>query len=130
MELQPLDKLSEKDLWQDENLIQAYINASYGAIQHGFPQGLFAAATDEIYDIHNAGRAYIVQRGELTADNVSNLSGLINNWSHSFHYLRDINIFFENIENASIEESQKQIMMGEMKFIRAFIYFNLGIVTE
>ena len=125
LDLKPLDRLSEKDLWQDENLIQAYINANYHSIPHGFPQGMLAAATDEIYDIHNASGGYLIQRGELTSDNVSSLSSLINNWNHSFSYLRNINIFFENIDDAPINDSQKQIMIGEMKFLRAFIYFNL-----
>ena len=83
------------------------------------------AATDEIYDIHNASGGYIIQRGELTSDNVTSLSTLINNWNHSFSYLRNINIFFEKINDSPINEDKKQTMIGEMKFLRAFIYFNL-----
>ena len=41
---------------------------------------MIAAASDEVYCIHNWNNQWIIQKGELTSDNVSNLSAKMNFW--------------------------------------------------
>ena len=36
MDLKPLDQLSEEDVWNDEELLQLYVNGCYNALQHGY----------------------------------------------------------------------------------------------
>lgn len=125
LEMSPLDKISENDVWSDKSLIQSYVNASYNALNHGFNQEMFGSTCDEFYDHHNAGNYWIIQKGEITSDNVSDISSKLNIWSNAYSSIRNINVFFINIEKAAIDEGSKKEMTGEMKFIRAFLYSNL-----
>lgn len=125
LELRPLDRLSEDDTWSDASLIQLYVNANYNAVLHGYEDDLFAAASDESYNLHNHGNMFVLQRGEITADNITQLSGRVNYWQLGFNQIRNMNVFFERIEDSPIDESQKTLMVGEMKFLRANVYANL-----
>ncbi|MCQ6956408.1 RagB/SusD family nutrient uptake outer membrane protein [Mucilaginibacter aquariorum] len=125
LELKPLDKLSETDTWSDTNLIRLYVNSTYNVLQHGFQQDLLAAACDEGFNIHGYGNLQVVQRGELTADNVSNLSAKINYFNFSYTNIRNINIFFSKIDGAPGDAAFKNGVKGEMRFLRAYLYANL-----
>lgn len=125
LDLKPLDKLSEDDTWSDPALIQLYVNANYNAILHGYVDDVFAAAADESYDLHNHGNMFVLQKGEVSADNISMLSGRVNYWQLGFRQARNMNVFFSKIEEAPIDNDAKGMMIGEMKFLRAFVYANL-----
>lgn len=123
----PEDKLSERDVWNDPALTRAYMNAIY---EQAFEQGLYrntqiGHATDELHSIKGSVFYYIVQRAELTPDNVTTLNEYLNSWSLSFGLIRDINTFFEKIEDAPFDEATKQEMTGEMRYINGWIYANL-----
>ncbi len=125
LDLKPLDKVSEADVWEDSALIELYVNASYNSIYHEFGQDMICAASDEVYCIHNWYNQWIIQKGELTSDNVVNLSSKMNFWGAAYTSVRSINIFFDRINDAPVETLIKDRMIGEMKFIRSFVYANL-----
>lgn len=125
LELNPLDKISEADTWNDASLIQLYVNSSYNAFLHGFQQDLLPSACDETFNIHEYGNLSIVQKGEMTQDNVTDLSTKINYWSFGYSNIHNINIFFSKIDAAPGDATFKNSVIGEMKFIRAYIYANL-----
>lgn len=125
LELAPLDRLSEANVWSDPSLIQLYVNGTYSCLLHEFQQDLMSAASDETYNIHNWANMRIVQNGEITADNVSGVSNKINYFNFAYSYIRNINIFFEKIESAPGDEAFKSQVKGEMGFLRAYIYANL-----
>ena len=101
------------------------MNASYSYISHEFVQDMICAASDEAYCIHNWWNHWIIQKGELTSDNVTNLGSKMNFWGTAYASIRSINIFFDRIEESPVEASIKDRMIGEMKFIRSFVYANL-----
>ncbi|SJN19255.1 RagB/SusD family nutrient uptake outer membrane protein [Sphingobacterium sp. JB170] len=125
LDLKPLDKLSEDDTWTDPALVQLYVNANYNAILHGYEDDVFAAASDESYDLHNHGNMFVLQKGEVSADNISMLSGRVNYWSLGFRQIRNMNVFFSKIEQTPVDGDAKGAMVGEMKFLRAFVFANL-----
>lgn len=125
LELKPLDKLSEADTWNDPTLVRLYVNATYNILQHGFQSDLLAAASDEAYNIHGYGNLQVVQRGELSSDNVTSLSGKINYFNFAYSNIRNINIFFAKIDQVPSEDAFKAKIKGEMKFLRAYLYANL-----
>lgn len=125
LDLKPTDRISDADVWEDSALIELYVNAAYSYIPHGFNNEMFCAACDETYNIHNHGNLWIIQRGELTPDNVTNLHSIINSWDSSYSNIRALNVFFDRIEDSPVEVSLKDRLTGEMKFIRAFVYANL-----
>lgn len=125
LDMKPLDKVSDADVWEDSALIELYVNASYNSIGHEFSQHMLSDASDETYCIHNWGSLWTVQRGEMTSDNVTGISEKINYWKPAYNNIRTINVFFERIADAPVESALKDRMKGEMKFIRAWIYANL-----
>jgi hypothetical protein len=125
LDLNPLDKISESDTWTDQALIQVYINGSYNAIQHGYTTAMISIAGDEAFSLFNTAGFYFVQMGELTSDNVTSLNSRLNQWEHAYGYLKNINTFFERIEDAPIDDEFKKTAIGEMEFLRAYIYANL-----
>jgi hypothetical protein len=125
LELTPLDKISETDTWTDQALIQTYVNGSYNAIQHGYVTAMISVASDEAYSIFNNAGFYFVQSGTLTSDNVSSMNSRLNQWEFAYGYLKTINTFFEKIEMAPVDDDFKSTAIGEMKFIRAYVYANL-----
>lgn len=125
LELTPLDKLSEADTWTDQDLIQLYVNATYSTLLHGFQQDLLSAACDEAYNIHNWTNLRIIQRGELTADNVGGIGSKVNYFIFAYNNIRNINTFFAKIDEAPVNEVFKNNAIGEMKFLRANLYANL-----
>lgn len=125
LDLNPVDKFSEVVIWDDVNLIEAYVNAAYRSIPQELQQEPLSTACDETYCIHNWGNPWVMLRGELNQDNVGSVMGNINLWGGAYKNIHKINVFFEKIENSIINEESKGHLIGEMKFLRAFIYSHL-----
>jgi starch-binding outer membrane protein, SusD/RagB family len=132
LEMTPMDKLSETSVWFDQSLIELFVNSKYHSVEHGFFHLLlWSSLCDESYNIHDGG-SYMVQKGELTSDNVSVVGGgwiaigpAFDYWKAGYSAIRDINIYFSKIDAAPVDDALKTRMNGEMKFIRAFVYANL-----
>ena len=125
LDMKPLDKVSDADVWEDSALIELYVNASYNSINHEFSQHMLSDASDETYCIHNWANFWVIQKGEMTSDNGTGISEKINYWKSAYSNIRTINVFFDRIDDAPVETDLKNRMKGEMKFIRAWIYANL-----
>lgn len=125
LDMKPLDKVSDADVWEDSALIELYVNASYNSINHEFSQHMLSDASDETYCIHNWANFWVIQKGEMTSDNVTGISEKINYWKSAYSNIRTINVFFDRIDDAPVKTDLKNRMKGEMKFIRAWIYANL-----
>ncbi len=127
LDITPQDRISDQDVWNDASLIRLYLNGTYAA---AFPQGLYrntqiGHATDELHSIKGSVYYYLITRGELTPDNVTTLNDYMNNWKPAYETIRDVNIFFEEMETSQIDDDAKTQMSAEMKFIRAFLYAQL-----
>lgn len=121
MDLKPLDQLSEEDVWNDAELLQIYVNSCYNAIPHGYRytdmMGIFS---DEMYTRSNDYRNQEYLGGAMDAENSTGM-GILNYWSSAYSYIRKINTFFVKAEAGSVPENVKKPMIGEMKFLRAYI---------
>jgi len=127
LDIQPLDKLSDSNVWSEQNLIELYVNSTYHAVPQSLGWALPAGLSDDIYMKHDNG-TFVVQRGQLTPDNVNvtwSIDPPLNYWPMGYKYIRRINVFFEKIVEAPVEQNLKNRLIGEMKFIRGWIYFKL-----
>ena len=129
LDRKPLDKMTEDDVFNDDALLAAYVNACYNAYPTGFEEAMMSSTTDETYTRHGKESSIIVSKGEMTPDNITSFdAGRFSNfnyWEKAYEYLRNINIFFEKIDGANVSKDLKSRLTGEMEFIRAFIYSNL-----
>lgn len=129
LDLTPIDQISEASVWNDAKLTTAYQTELYNVLQHGYKIHMQSKATDEAFnsiswDIGD------VSRGNINPDNIVNLDnnhwtggGNIYFWNTGFSYLRKINLFLEKMEETSLEFSNKEQLIAETKFLRAYIYF-------
>ncbi|NVN19067.1 RagB/SusD family nutrient uptake outer membrane protein [Muricauda sp. HICW] len=127
LDVKPLNGYSELDVFEDAALLQNYVNGSYRALrtplrdENTFTDGL----TDNAYNQHGSAEGQIRRytRGEVDRENGEEITfGL---WSHCYSYIRNANLFFEKIEGSSIPAEELDIMEGEMRFLRAYNYFEL-----
>ena len=123
----PTDRFSDEAVWKDESLIQAFINNTYREIPPGHKRASrrLSGAIDETY--RGSGANNFINQGNITPSQM----GILNHWTNTeddFNHwgvITRCNIFFSKIDEADIENSVKDRMIGEMKLFRAYIYFRL-----
>jgi starch-binding outer membrane protein, SusD/RagB family len=144
LDVDPQDRIAETAVWSDEALIKAYHNELYNAIPHGFYIHMYSKYTDETYNSTPCCGANIFKQNTYTPDNISDVGegdfwgGYMYYWNRGYTYIRKINVFLERMaESGSLEFADKERLVAEAKFVRAFIYFQLierfggvPIVTE
>lgn len=128
LDRKPLDKISEEDVFNNDDLLTAYVNACYHTIPNGYDFVMLSSTTDETHNRHGY-TPNSFRQGGLTPDNITeNNYGWFNSfnyWSNAYEYIRNINVFFEKIESGNISEDLKMRLSGEMKFLRAYTYASL-----
>ncbi len=131
----PIDRLSEDAVWSDGNLVTSFVTSKYRDLGFGFnwngDELMWASTSDESMFSHDYGM-WTINKGELTPSNLAILSsgpteynGNMNPWSKNYRYIKDANVFFERIASVPIDSSLRRRLTGEMKFLRAFRYFDL-----
>ncbi len=144
LELTPLDKISSDQLLESEDGLNTLMAAMYNSIpmedfnfrpNEGFNQRGWSGVdymlmtsmyTDE--SIKSDGGQAIGPGGYQFFDNGNDTSG--SNWRVSaYKRLREVNLFFDNLEiaksNNVIDEATYNTLKSETHFIRAYIYFGL-----
>lgn len=116
-ERDPKNIITDEQLWADPNLIKGLLANYYDRIPHfhgNFNTGGMCELDDAMWSGHLDGNG----KNDLSYGNSYGRY-----WDYSL--IRDINIGLENIEKYgnTIESSQKALFAAEMRFIRAFVYF-------
>ena len=135
LEKQPLDKLSEDAVFNNENLLTAYVNALYSVMYKPYTEGTLAAISDEAFFRYGGTSTNYIARGQMNPDNVMYMVEggsahntrmlYLNIWKRAYQYIRDMNVFFENIDEAQVSTAVKRQLTGEVYFLRAWAYANL-----
>lgn len=131
LDISPKDRISDDAIWTDENLIKAYHTDLYNSLLHGFCINMQSKMTDEAYCSINWG-AGIIAYGTISPDNVGSVSntdwtggGNLYIWNSAFQNIRKINKFLEKMEESPFVMDDKDRLIAESKFLRAYIYFML-----
>lgn len=116
-ERDPKDIITDEQLWKDPNLIKGLLANYYNRIPHfhgDFNTGGMCELDDAMWSGHRDGNS----RNDFTYGNSYGRY-----WDYSL--IRDINLGLENLEKYgnSISATQKALFAAEMRFIRAFVYF-------
>lgn len=133
LDIQPRDKILELQVWQDENLLNAYVVNLYSRVRFPYPYNTQHPAQGEIHFAEA-----ICSDEALTPHTwhgtFPRLFGIINpNFGSYMDYwdynlIRDLNTFLENsskIDPVVIDENTKKERIAEVRFMRAFTYFEL-----
>ncbi|MDR0542668.1 MAG: RagB/SusD family nutrient uptake outer membrane protein [Dysgonamonadaceae bacterium] len=92
---------------------------------------LYATATDDAiagYSIwgnkfHEG--AWTPDDNRNAGDNAENDVPTVSFWNNTYKRIRRVNLFLENLERAAGDETEKQLMFNEARFLRAFFYAEL-----
>ncbi len=114
LDREPLDKISETSVWNDESMIRSYVTDLYTR----FP--FYAFETYNWYSITDEGT---LSTGGSNTGSVSRSSEINPFWDYS--YIRDCNVFLEKITASPISNEVKKQLEGEVRFIRAYTYFEM-----
>ncbi|QNL51656.1 RagB/SusD family nutrient uptake outer membrane protein [Olivibacter sp. SDN3] len=130
LDLKPLDSVSDADVWNDPNLVQAFINRRYDQIGWGWTESWMSSVVDETYLIWSRGCEPIT-RGFVNPNDLGRMNGGWyggdnRNWKTIWDNIKDCNVFFQNIDQVPFtDEELKNRFLGEITFIRALMYFDL-----
>lgn len=114
---EPLDKISDSQVWEEESLLDAYIMNLYSRFPfESFPFGIFRDAdkANQNYETYN--RPSTIQAGGMSRTSESH-----GYWDYS--YIRDLNVFIEKIVDSPIAGETKRHMEGQVRVMRAVVYF-------
>lgn len=129
LDKQPLDAISENNVFTDPVFLQGYVYNSYNGIRPPWNPGTggyigmtdIAASAPDTHDRAGGIREYL--SGNMTPDNITDITGL---WNYQYDYIKRVNTFFEKIVDSEIPAEDLDPLKGEMHFIRAWMYFDLS----
>ena len=125
LDKQPLDTISDAQLWNDPALIDGYLRECYGQMKFYMDGN----------DNSNYGHYVNPQTTPNTiADEAINFSRPT--WNHflywndvypwwNYNLVRQLNIFLSKMKTAEVSEDVRKSRIGEARFLRAFSYFNM-----
>lgn len=126
LDLQPLDAISETDVFNDVNLLTAYVNASYAWLPNINRENVIGteALTDLISWKLNNGHG-VAEYVENRIESTNGESTTRGTWNRYYDGLRHVNSYFAKIENSSLPASETSEFTAQMHFLRAYYHFEL-----
>lgn len=130
LDKKPLTEVSDNDLWSDPALLKAFVNSRYNQVGVNGAESMQSSIVDETEltwlrgcETHNFARLSPTNLGRMNgawwgSDNRS--------WSTKWTNISNCNIFFEHVDNVAFtDEAEKTKLVGQVRFIRAFEYWDL-----
>ena len=130
LELKPLDQYDSEVVWNgaDASLIQSFVNNIYLGLPGGFQGDRFMASyVDESmlvfnYSTSSVNNSLISPSAYYDFDGTGNSNGNYV-WENAYKNIRSCNLFFTNIESSTaVTDEQKNLLKGEVHFLRAYLY--------
>lgn len=121
----PLDKMSNETFWTSEKEVQMALTGCYRRLRD---ETYFAAGRVDL-DVLTDNAQY-KWSGDLLSISRGNIEtttgGIINNiWGSAYKGISTCNNFMENVDKAPVPEEDLRVYKGEVRFLRAFFYFQL-----
>lgn len=112
----PLDKINADDVFSDEILTQAYVTNLYSRFPYNDFRSQQSPQSDEMTTSTD-------NKTNVTQGTVSKTSEANALWDYA--YIRDMTVFIEKIKTSPLKETVKAQLEGEVRFLRAFVYFEM-----
>lgn len=142
LDKKPLDKFSDATVWQDLNLVEAFVNSQYKVLPklgwyewiRSYQLSCFADETVHKYGYHNTSDYW---KGLMGPSLVTG----IDVWKFHYQFIKGCNMFLQKIVDVPAlneeEEARKEILTGQIHALRAWSYMDLAaryggvvVVTE
>lgn len=138
LDKQPLDIISDKVLWTDPVLIDAFLSQQYAQtptlVQDCWETGnnnwsvnvggpfYFNSLTDESKNMWTLGGS---GPAGYKAGSLRIGGGLSEYWELPYRTIRSLNEFLDRVPNSTMEAATKKNRLAEARFLRAFNYFSM-----
>jgi len=121
----PLDRVADVTTWSDGPLSQAFVFGVYSYLGYGgFEEQMLAVYTDEAMFTH-AGRGIdVFTQGTESPSNLAWMSPTYE-WSAMYGAIRAANLAITNLPEATFTTVDKDMLLGEAYFLRAYYYHQL-----
>ncbi len=122
LERTPQDKLSDESFWSVKEDAVQYSSATYRyLVQPGNHMVMLDCYTDNAVPVH-----IHAEQGDISSCTATSSNPHFKQvWQDAYRGIRRCNIFFQNIERVKMKDSEKQVLIGEMEFLRAYFYTTL-----
>lgn len=121
----PLDQVSSQTFWNNESEAYLGLMGVYSRLQasiYSTRRYNLDALTDNLYNMQNSDNVINISQGDL----LPATGGIANSiYYDAYKGISACNIFLQNIVNVEMNEATKSSFVGEVKFIRAWFYWNL-----
>ena len=118
---QPLDRISENIVWNQQAFIEAYVTNIYAQIPFFAWNGYTNSDAGDGFAYGDLATNRHGNSNSVTTGGMSHTNDNFGYWNYSL--IREINVFLEKIEDAPIDEGVKKRLKGEILTIRAIVYF-------
>lgn len=140
LDKEPLDIISDANVWDDPALIDAYLTQMYYDMSiltnevpnnSGFGGGMWfninmvTEVSDEAMGnwIKNSGYAY--KFGLNSTGAISGIAPLLQWWEQSYRVIRSLNEFISRVPTAPVDSTFVKERVAEARFLRAYNYFSM-----
>lgn len=110
LNLIPSTKIAADEVFQNEDFAKAYVTNLYARLW---------------YDDFSTTLPTIGDEATLGDGSRRSLTGGEDHWNYSL--IRDMNVFIENIKDSPLQATVKSQLEGEVRVLRAYIYFQMEI---
>lgn len=128
LDLSPKDRVTDFEMWNDQNMVVLYTNNFYAQIRSGFNNTAFAtdfllsSITDDAAVPNTNSRARTMfANPSFDAAN----SPLNTTWTSRYRYIRNANIYLAQIDQVPGDKELNKRLKAEVRFLRAYYYYDL-----
>lgn len=133
----PLDKLSEDAVFNSAALAESYVNGLYTVLPDPFQEGNIGCISDEGFFRYGGTSTRYIASGNMTPTNVMYMdeggeahntrTTTLNIWNRTYEYIYNMNYFIQyvNEKGSKISQEDKDRLLGEVYYLRAWAYYNL-----
>lgn len=119
LDVEPTDKFTDDTYWTTEDKASSLLNMAYS--QMNTPDWIFRdeRLSDNLYNSYGGDDIKITANGQATAStNLFNTT-----WNGIYAGIKTTHTLLANIDRVDMDETVKNRMKAEARFIRAFLYF-------
>jgi hypothetical protein len=128
LDLAPISNVNSKKFYKTHEDVKTALNGVYGVLHF---DGLYGYRLTEIPEYRGGNSVLSWMQGDFEGIGIIEFTELTDNvqiervWQDAYKGIVICNTFLSRMEPIQIEENLKKRYIGEAKFIRALIYFNL-----
>lgn len=129
LDLSPKTNNVLNNYYKNEEQINKGVNAAYACLQYSGQYGIANHVLGELPSDNtwdevpaNDGGNY----GQLDEFNMTSSNTIIaDSWKHNYIGIQQCNIILNRVDGVDMTENNRSVVKGEIKFLRALMYFNL-----